>query len=395
MKRKTLTAAGVARVRAPDDPRRRRMDWDAVVPGLALRTTAHGSKSWVLVTRFAGRVRFVTVGKAPGLALPKARELAREGLERVANGEDPQVARRTISAVDPLTIEPVAALFIEKWAKPRNRTWAETERQLTKYVFPHWKGRRLDTITRADVIALADAIGETNGPIMANRVQATISKLFGWALKRDLIAAHPAVGLEKHAPERKRDRVLTVAELRALWKAWEAMAYPWGVALKVLLLTAARRGEVEGMTWDELDLEAGLWTIPAERVKVKLPMVIPLAPPAVALLSQVPRFDGCPFVFSTRGKRPAQDWSGAVTRTTEAAGVTGWRVHDLRRTARTNLSALGVSSDIAERVLGHVLPGVRAVYDRHDYLNEKRDALERWGAHLTKVIAGGRHESAD
>ena len=383
MKRKTLTAAGVARVRPLADPTRRRMDWDAVVPGLALRTTSSGSKSWVLVTRHHGRVRFVTLGKPPGITLPTARTLAREGLERVARGEDP---RPRPSPRIPDAVERVAVEFVDKWAKPRNRTWKETERILSKYVVPRWKDRRLVEIGRADVVALVDAVAEKHGPIMANRTLACVKKLFSWSLDRGLLDVHPVARLTPPAPERQRTRVLSDQELRKLWKTWDGLNYPFGTALQVLLLTAARRGEVEAMAWAELDVKARLWTIPAERVKVNLPLLVPLSPLAVKVLAGAPRRDDCPYVFSTRPNTHIQAWSDAAADTTEQAGITGWTIHDLRRTVRTGLSRLGVASDIAERVLGHVIPGVRAVYDRHEYLNEKRDALERWAAHVAKVV---------
>ncbi len=384
MRRRTLTAIGVARSRAPDDPRRRRMEWDAVVPGLALRITATGAKSWVLVTRLKGRVIWDTLGKPPGLSLPAARDLARDGLDLVARGEDPRERRRPAKRTDPERFEAVAADFVEKWSKPRNRTWEETERTLAHDVIPRWRGRRLGEIGRGDVVALVDEIA-SRAPIQANRTLAAIKKLFAWALDRGLIEAHPVARLSPPAPERTRDRVLTDAELRALWGAWTAMAYPWGIACKLVLLTACRRGEVEEMAWSELGMDR-LWTIPPARIKAKLPLVLPLAAPAVELLASVVRIDGCPYVLTTRPPRPIRDWSGAVKKASKLSGVTGWSMHDLRRTCRTGLSRLGVPADIAERTLGHVIPGVRRVYDRYEYLAEKRDALEKWAAHLASVV---------
>src|SRR5262245_51854716 len=231
MKRKTLTAAGIARVRPVADPRRRRMGRGAVVPGLAPRTTATGSKSWVLVTRFNGHVVFATLGKPHGIELPKARDLAREGLARVARGEDPRQRAASAPRIQANDFESVATDFVEKWAKVRNRTWPETERQFTKYVTPEWKGRRLTEIARADVVALVETIADKNGPVMANRVLATVKKLFSWALDRGLVDVHPVARLMPPGKETARDRVLTDAELRKLWKAWTEMAYPWGDAV--------------------------------------------------------------------------------------------------------------------------------------------------------------------
>lgn len=383
MGRTILTDAAVRRMRPPATGRLE--VWDAALPGFGVRITDKGRRSWVLMSRYRGRPIRVTVGAWPATGLAEARSLARDVIHELARGEDPRRKRaHQNGATAPDRFERVAADFVEKWAKPRNRTWQETARVLDKYVTPKWKGRCLDEIGRADVVALIDRIAAKT-PIMANRVLAVVKKLFSWALDRGLLDVHPVARLSPPAPERPRDRVLSDNELKALSKAWGTMGYPWGSAFQLLLLTAARRGEVEEIAWTEINAADRLWTVPAERVKTKMPLLMPLSSPAVELLAGLPRLEGCPYVFSTRGSRPIRDWSGAVTRATELSGITGWRVHDLRRTVRTNLSRLGVPADIAERVLGHVIPGVRAVYDRHEYVAEKRDALERWAAHVTAL----------
>lgn len=384
MGRPILTDVAVRRLRPPE--RGRREVWDAALPGFGVRITETGKRSFVLMTRLRGRPLRLTFGTWPATPLADARDRAREAIQKCARGEDPRVEKRAAAGNAPDTVEKVAAAFVAQWCKPRNRSWEEQERLLTLHVVPHWSGRRLAEITRADAVALTDMVAQTT-PIQANRVLAVLKRMFRWALDRDLIQAHPAVGLTPPAPERTRDRVLTDAELRKLWPTFVAMGYPWGIAFRVLLLTAVRRGEVEEMAWSELDLAAGLWTIPAERNKGNVALVVPLPSLATEALAGAPRMDGCPYVFTTRGNRPIRDWSGAVDRAREASGINSWRVHDLRRTVRTNLSRLGVASDIAERVLGHVIPGVRRVYDRYEYVNEKRDALERWAAHLTALVA--------
>jgi integrase len=384
MARAILTDVAVRRLRPPE--RGRREVWDAALPGFAVRITENGKRSFVLMTRLRGRPLRLTLGAWPATSLADARDRARDAIQKCARGEDPRVEKRAVAGNAPDTVEKVAAAFVAQWCQPRNRSWEEQERLLTQHVVPHWTGRRLAEIARADVVALTDMIAQTT-PIQANRTLAVLKKMFRWALDRDLIQAHPAVGLTPPAPERQRDRVLTDAELRKLWPAFVAMAYPWGIALRVVLLTAVRRGEAEEMAWSELDLASGLWTIPAERNKVNVALVVPVPSLGIEALAGVPRMDGCPYVFSTRGNRPIRDWSGAVETATELSGVTDWSAHDLRRTVRTNLSRLGVASDIAERVLGHVIPGVRRVYDRYEYLAEKRDALERWAAHLTALVA--------
>ncbi len=365
--------------------------WDSVVPGFGCRVTQRGHRSFMLLTRMRGKVIRVGLGPWPATPLTLARDRAREALDNIAHGIHPREAKRPVepAPVAPVAdddVEVIAARFIEKWAKPRNRTWKEQERLLTKHVLPSWRGRRLSELRRADVVALTDALVDDT-PILANRVLEVVKRLFAWALNRGLIEAHPAAGLEPPAPEKPRDHVLSDVEIQALWKTWTTMSYPFGLAFQLLLLTATRRGEVSTMQWADVDLGNALWIVPAAKVKTKVPHVVPLSAPVVTLLASVPRLEACPYVFTTRRNRPIQDFSGAVDMATDKSGVTGWRTHDLRRTVRTELSRLGVLADTAERVLGHTIGGVRGVYDRYAYLPEKRAALDLWAAHLTAMVA--------
>jgi integrase len=336
-----------------------------------------------LVTRFQGKVVFVTLGKPPGIALSTARELARAGLGRIARGDDPRTPKRPAPA-GPDTVEALAARFIAEWCQKRNRGWREQARVFTRCVLPTWGGRGITTLTRADVIALTDAIAQDR-PVLANRTLSLVKKFFVWCLDRDLIAAHPAVGLRPPGLERPRTRVLSDAELAKVWRAASVLGYPWGVAVQLLVLTATRPTEVGACAWSEFELGDRLWTIPPERYKTEIPLVLPLAPLAVELLAACPRFDGCAYVFTAREGKPLSDWTGAVERVRALAGVGAWQLRDIRRTTRTGLSRLGIAADIGERVLGHKIAGVRAHYDLHAYIDEKRDALERWAAHVSTV----------
>jgi integrase len=377
MGRPILTEVAVRRMHPP--PAGRLEVWDAALPAFGLRITATGARSFVLLTRLHGRPIRLT-WRWPATSLATARDLAREALQAIARGEDP---RRRKGGAD--TFAATAAAFIAKYARPTKKTWDEDERKLRVYVTPRWGSRRLEQIGRQDVVALMDHIAEEHGPVMANRVLAVVKTLFSWALNRGLITAHPAAGLAAPGVERQRDRVLTDEEIARLWPVWTAMGYPFGTASQLVLLTAARRGEVGHMEWAELDLPGRCWEIPAARSKTGTPLVLPLSPPAVALLAALPRLDGCPFVFTTRGRKPIEKWEAAVAQASTRARVSGWTAHDLRRTVRTGLSKLGVPPDIGERVLGHTLGGVRGTYDRYGYLAEKRHALEKWADHLDSL----------
>jgi integrase len=178
-------------------------------------------------------------------------------------------------------------------------------------------------------------------------------------------------------PKPPRERVLTDAELRVLWIGANELAYPGGPFIKMLILTGQRRGEVAGMLWSEI--HSGLWVIPAARMKMKSQHVVPLVPEVRALLDSLPRIND--FVF-TNGRGPI----GGFDYIRRRLPGDGWTLHDIRRTVRTGLSALRIASEVSERVIGHVPTGLVRVYDRHDYLDEKREALQVWTAHLTRIV---------
>jgi integrase len=383
LSRTILTDAAARRLRPPMSGRRE--VWDAALPGFGIRITANGARSWICMTRLHGKPIRLT-WKWPATSLAEARQAARDAITEAARGEDPRRPKNGPEA-PPDAFQLVADIFLEQHSRRKKRTWAEDARMLDVYILPQWRDRPLGTITRADVHDLVERIATKHGPVQANRVLSLVKKLFSWSLDTGRLDVHPVARFTPPAVEVARDRILSDSELAALWPAWTALGYPFGTAFQLVALTAARRGEVERMAWTELELDtAALWQIPSERIKSKVPHVIPLSPPAVALLAAVPRHPGGPFVLSTScGRRPLGGWSKAVARASELSGVTEWSTHDLRRTVRTGLSKLGVAPDVAELVLGHRLSGVRAVYDRYTYLPERRDALERWAAHVVGI----------
>ena len=186
----------------------------------------------------------------------------------------------------------------------------------------------------------------------------------------------------RHADERERSRILSDDEVKALWTT--PFPSPWGQFVKFLLLTACRRSEAAEMTWDEV--KEGLWVIPASRYKTNTETALPLSAAALRVLDGIPRIEGCAFVFSTNGRAPIGGFSGFKLRLDAACGVSGWRLHDLRRSARSLLSRAAVMPDIAERCLGHTIPGIRGVYDRHPYLVEMKDAFERLAAQIDCIV---------
>lgn len=374
---------------------------DSLMPGLQLRIMPSGVKSWAVRYRINGKQRRLSLGKYPAISLATARDLAREAMKQTARGTDVHAEKveKRRAGID--TVQGAAQEFIERHAKVHNRSWQETERILNKYMVPAWKGRRLEDIARKDVITLIDGI-HAKAPIMANRVLAHVRKFFNWCAGRDLIPHSPAAGVVPPAKERKRDRILTDAEMRAFWRACEIDGHPFGHAFRLLLATGQRRDEVLSMRWSEIDLKTNVWELPGSRTKNGKPHRIPLGPLALAILKDCPRLkdrrgNDVDLVFPAQGNfdAPASGISkakerieAAVLKALEVDDVPRWTLHDLRRTFASGCRRAGVALDVVEKLLNHTggsFAGVVGVYQLHDYEDEKRDAMERWYRLLTEI----------
>ncbi len=376
---------------------------DSLLPGLYLRIMPSGVKSWAVRYRINGKQRRLSLGKYPAISLATARDLARQAMKETAKGTDVQAlkAEKRKAGVD--TVQGAAQDFIERHAKVHNKTWQETERIINKYMVPAWKGRRLEDIARKDVITLIDGI-HARTPIMANRVLAHVRKFFNWCVGRDLIPHSPVAGVTPPAKERKRDRILTDAEIKTFWRACEIDGHPFGHAFRLLLATGQRRDEVLSMRWSEIDLKAKVWELPGARTKNGKPHRIPIGPLALAILADCPRFkdrhdNDVDLVFPAQGNydAPASGISKAkerietaVLKALEVDTVPRWTLHDLRRTFASGCRRAGVPLDVVEKLLNHVggsFAGVVGVYQLHDYEAEKREAMKAWHALLNTITA--------
>jgi integrase len=381
--------------------------------GLFLTVRPNGSKSFTVRYRFAGRSRNYTLGSVI-IGLPEARKLAAEALVEVARGNDPAATKATRKAAAKVaaqandTVSAVVDRFVDEYLKRECKaSWAkEAERLLRVEIVSVWGKRKMPEITDDDVVRRMDEIARRSGTT-ANRTFAVWRKLCNWAAnaKRKIIKASPCAGLEKPASETKRDRILSDAELRLIWQATECLDYPFGPLFKVLLLTGQRRGETAAMCWNEID-DGGIWMIPATKTKNGLTHLVPLPPAVIELLKTLPRLSRdkgeADYVFSP-GVRPPSGFSRAKERLDaailaklretdlQAEPIKGWRIHDLRHAVSTGMAALRILPHVREAVLNHVSgfkAGVAGTYDHHEYLDEKRDALEAWAEHV-EVLATG------
>jgi integrase len=333
-----------------------------------------GSKSWAVRYRYGGKTRKATLGSYPVCDLRRARDKAVALLRTVSEGHDPE-RRRSGS------VEDVAAEFLARHCKDyRPKTLRETAR-LLRLLAP-WHGRQIEAITRADVRSLLDRLTDT--PVQANRLHACINKMFRWAVSNDIIAANPVAGIKRPAKETPRDRVLDDAELAAVWRAANSIGYPFGTITQMLILTGQRRGEVAGMLWSELNLDTGIWSLPRERTKNARRHEVPLSVQAVAILRGAPRISDT-HVFSFNGVASVSAHDGGKVRIDAHAGVKGWVLHDLRRTTASGMARLGVSLAVIEKVLNHTsgtFAGIVGVYQRHEFADEKREALQKWADYV-------------
>jgi integrase len=395
---------------------------DGLLPGLYLVVQPSGAKSYAVRYRHAGAPRKLTIGPHPTIDLASARTLGGKALRAAAEGRDPASEKQSAkgetkrAAIEEARgkrdlFENVAREFIERHAmkSTRETTWRETARilglrpdadgklvEVDGDVIPAWKGRKVQDITKRDVIALLDAVND-RAPIMANRVLAAVRKLFNWCLARDVISASPCTFVKPPAPERSRERILTDGEIRRLWKATDSEGWPFGPLVKMLLLTGQRLGEVGGMRWEELDLDAKMWTLPGERVKNNNKHEVPLSDIAVEILKAQPRIKTTKgFVFTTTRDAAVSGFSRAKDRLDasiagEGEPIEHWTFHDLRRTMASGMARLGIQLPVIEKILNHTsgtFRGVVGVYQRHTFADEKRAALQAWASFVQSTVSG-------
>jgi integrase len=351
--------------------------------GLYLVLQPSGAKSWAVRYRFGGKPRKLTLGH---LSLAAARSEAARALHEVEQGRDPGEIKKAIevkaeeAAAD--TLRAICTRYMNLEGR-KLRSVDQRQRLLDRLIYPTLGKRPVAEIKRSEVVKLLDQIEVEHGPAMAHAALAVLSKIFNWyAARADEFRSPIVRGMGRISPAEARDRILTDDELRAVWRQ-AVNAGLFGALVRFLLLTAARRSEATGLPWSELD-SAGTWTLPPARNKVKVELVRPLSKAARMLLAQQP--DLGPFVFTFSGHRPMNSvWLSKKSFDT-ACGVTGWTLHDLRRTARSLLSRAGIDADIGERCLGHKIRGVRGVYDRHSFLEEKRIAYEALAAQIERIV---------
>jgi integrase len=348
-----------------------------------------GARSWAVRYRFGGKSVKLTLGQWPAMTLLDARKAAIDSQRELGKGHDPAKAKADSKIkADAAKADTVTAIC-ENYLKREGgklRTLDQRVSILKRQVYPALGSRPIGEIKRSEIVHLLDRVEDNSGPRAADVMLATLRRIFHWHEKRTDDFRSPIIrGMARqNAKDHRRERILDDDEIRAVWAA-TADGQPFSALIRLALLTSARRNEIAGMRWDEID--GDVWTLPAARSKTKTEVVRPLSAAALAVLEGMPRIDGCDFIFTSNGITSINSFSDPKRLLDKRSGVTGWRLHDLRRTARSLLSQCkDVSADHAERVLGHALPGIRATYDRHTYAKEIRYAVEALSALVARII---------
>jgi len=372
---KRLTAVAVQNAK-PGMSRREISDGGS---GLYLIVQPSGHKSYATRTRVNGETIKITHGDVVAVSLAQARVLNADAIKEAHQGNDPAKAKRIakqerfIAAAN--TFGAVAMLYLDRKAKSKMRSIDQLRYRLTRLTLPLIGDKPIAELKRSQIMAALDHVENHHGLYSADLCLSDISCVLKFHALRDDEYRLPLVpGMKRvNAKESARERILTDEEIRKVWNTDNAF-------VRFLLLTAARRNEAAGMRWDELD--GADWTLPAARNKTKVDLVRPLSKAAMAVL---PKKREGEFVFGNPPDRPLRSYSLLKVHLDKASGVTGWRLHDLRRTARSLMSRAGIPSDHAERCLGHVIPGIRAIYDRHQFHAEKARAFEALARQLALI----------
>ena len=348
----------------------------------------------------------MTLAVFPTLSLADARVRARDVMAAASEGRDPAEEVRAAKAPKLEDDRDKIASLIVQYDKRHLRGLKSRDvvrRELDRFVVAPWGKRDIHSITKRDVIDLLDCIADSGRMVTANRVRAYLNKFLNWAVERDILPLSPATGVKPVAKEISRDRVLTDDEIRWFWQACEAEGFPWGPLGKVLLLTGQRLNEAAQMT--EGEVRGDVWHLSADRTKNGRAHDVPLSTHVRALLDAVERIEGkAGFTFTTTGRTPVSGFFKARAHLAEAmeriaakecgeaVDIPRWTFHDLRRTAATGMARLGIAVRVTEAVLNHVSGtggGIVAVYQRYDYADDKRRALEAWAGYVLALMQRG------
>jgi integrase len=364
--------------------------WDTALPGFGVKVTPKGRKVFIVLYRTGGagsKLRKYTIGPYGRITLQQARVAAQKVFAAKLEGRDPAGEKREYKR---RTVADRVGDLLETFVGQRlsqNRSGAEIARLLRREMAKPWAGKSVHEVGKRDVVEVVSAIEQRGAPVAANKTLKSIKMFLSWCVGRAILERSPAEGVPALAKEVARDRMLSDDELGRVIVAAAEIDDCYGGIVELLALTGQRREEVAKLAWGEIDITRRLWTIPKSRTKNAKAHIVHLSDQSIAVLDRMKGKDLGLFVFG--GAKAFQDFARAKRKLDELSMVTGWRLHDLRRTCISGMARLGVAPHVADKILNHqsgTISGVAAVYQRHEFLAERKDALERWGAHVARIL---------
>jgi integrase len=377
-------------------PAKETVFWDAGLPGFGVKVTPKGKKVFIVIYRTGGagsRLRKYTIGPYGRITLAMARAHAQKIFAARLDGRDPAAEktdskrRLVVDRVDGL----VETFIVERLASLRSGPRVAS--RLRNDVTPRWGTKSIHEIKRRDIMDLVSEVGQ-RGPGANRNIAKILKTFFRWCVGRAVLDFSPVEGLSLRTADRVRDRALDDSELAAVIVTGRQMPDPFGAILEVLALTGQRREEVAQMAWSEIDGAARRWHIPSQRTKNAKAHLVHLSDPVWAIIGSRPQHGK--LVFATPSGKNFQSFNRAKSDLDHLSGVKDWRIHDLRRTVVTGMARLGVPPHVADKILNHqsgTISGVAAVYQKHEFLAERKVALEQWGRHVSDVIASSSQSS--
>ena len=358
---------------------------DKATRGLQLRVGIKGAKSFSYVFRLGSKMGRVSLGKYPDISLKTAREKTYEFRRLVALGIDPRSEKIEKLKREQMTVNVMVVKFIQKYAKPENSSWKQAESNLRLYLASTLGRKPIHEVTRPDIHLILDELVERGKHVAANRALAHIRKFFGWLVERGYLDHSPADHIKPRHTEQEREKVLSDDELKAIWISSEAISSPYMAWIRLLILCGQRRLETASMRRSQI--RDGCWHMSRSDTKNKQGHIIPLSTQAKSIVDHLLEQDG-EYLIKTGliGDKAINGFSKIKRQIDRLSGVEDWRIHDIRRTASTNLTKLGIDRFIVQKILNHSEKGATKIYDRYSYMDEKREALQKWADRLDEIV---------
>jgi integrase len=359
--------------------------WDTHQHGLALRVQPTGKKSWNAIYSRHGRPRWLYLGDANAIALSDARRLTAKAMLAVAEGGDPAAEKKAERSAG--TFAELAGKYVEQYARKNNKSWQQADMLVRRHAIPRWGKLQASSVTRADIKAMMTRIGS---PSVANQTLAAVSAIFSWGLKEDTVASNPCKLIERN-PSKSRERILADSEVPLFWQALDAIDPVEAAALKMILLTGQRPGEVANMRREHI--VDGWWQMPGEPgngwpgTKNGASHRVWLPKPAQALLGDSTG-NGIGYVFAGPRGGAVNHLDGVMREICTKLGIAKATPHDLRRSHGSTITALGFGRDAMNRIQNHREGGIADVYDRHRYEAESKHIMEAVAAKIMDLTEG-------